>query len=160
MNKIFILFLCFFMAACATSPAVDRVVVEKSKNKMFLLKQGEVVKSYDVSLGQNPIGHKEQEGDMRTPEGEYEIYYKNNESKFYRSLAISYPNAADVARATARGVSPGGSIVIHGFPNNLGNFTGPFEPLNWTEGCIAVRNNEMDEMFRLIALNTPIEIRP
>ena len=160
MRKYSFLFLLVFVLCSCSSPPVDKVVVEKSDNKMYLMKRSKVIKSYDISLGGNPIGHKVQEGDLRTPEGEYALIHKNNNSKFYRSITISYPNEADIARAKARGVDPGGAIVIHGFPNELGNVTEPFEPLNWTEGCIAVRNHEMDEMFNLIALNTPIEIRP
>lgn len=169
-SKILLLFV-LFLSACSTSPSqqypkisetvqVDKVLVLKSQNKMHLLKRGRIVKSYDISLGGNPIGHKVQEGDLRTPEGRYYLIYKNNKSKFYRSITVSYPNERDIERAEQRGVSPGSGIVIHGFPNELGDVTGPFEPLNWTEGCIAVRNAEMDEFFEIIALNTPIEIRP
>lgn len=152
--------LILLLTACAAPPSVDRVLVEKSKNKMYLLDGERVLRTYNISLGANPVGHKVKEGDMRTPEGEYLLIYKNNKSKFYRSITVSYPNEEDIKRAMARGVNPGGDIVIHGFPNALGNVTGPFKPLNWTEGCIAVRNHEMDELFDLIALNTPIEIRP
>ncbi len=155
----FLLLLAFLLTSCA-SPPVDKVLVEKSENKMHLLKRGEIVKSYDISLGGNPVGHKVQEGDLRTPEGEYLLIHKNDNSKFYRSITVSYPNEKDVVRAKTRGVDPGHGIVIHGFPNELGDVTGPFKPLNWTEGCIAVRNSEMDELFELVALDTPIVIRP
>lgn len=148
------------LSACAAPKPVDKVLVTKSDNKMYLIKNDKILKSYDISLGANPVGHKMQEGDMRTPEGSYLLIHKNDKSKFYRSITISYPNEQDVAHAKALGVDPGGGIVIHGFPNELGNVTGPFEPLNWTEGCIAVRNNEMDELFALVALDTPIEIKP
>lgn len=154
-SHLFVLFLC----ACASPQKIDRVLVEKSKNKMYLLSRNDVVREYDIFLGKNPIGHKQREGDMRTPEGEYLLIHKNNNSKFYRSITVSYPDEDDIKDAMARGVNPGGDIVIHGFPNELGNITGPVQPLNWTEGCIAVRNHEMDELFELIELNTPIEIR-
>lgn len=88
------------------------------------------------------------------------IDYKNYNSKFYKSLNISYPNEFDILRAQSRGDDPGDDIVIHGMPNEVGNYTGPITPRNWTEGCIAVRNHEMDELFRLIDVDTPIEIRP
>lgn len=160
MFRISFLLIVFILSACSVAPVVDKVLVEKSKNKMYLLDGNKTIRTYNISLGGNPIGHKQQEGDMRTPEGEYLLIYKNNKSKFYRSITVSYPDEDDIKRAMARGVNPGGDIVIHGFPNELGNVTGPYEPLNWTEGCIAVRNHEMDELFNLIALNTPIEIRP
>jgi murein L,D-transpeptidase YafK len=160
MIRISFLFIILFLSACSAGPVVDKVLVEKSQNKMYLLDGRKVLREYNISLGKNPIGHKVKEGDLRTPEGEYLLIHKNNKSKFYRSITVSYPNEEDIKRAMARGVNPGGDIVIHGFPNELGNVTGPFEPLNWTEGCIAVRNHEMDELFALIPLNTPIEIRP
>jgi murein L,D-transpeptidase YafK len=138
------------------------VLVKKSTNKMYLIDDGEVLKEYKVSLGQNPIGDKIQRGDLRTPEGRYTLKYKNNQSKFYRSLYISYPNEQDIAEAALRGVDPGDDIVIHGLPNGVRDhdIKGELYPLNWTEGCIAVRNHEMDEIWRLVDVNTPIEIRP
>lgn len=161
-----ILFFVLFLSACSAVPPsspprlVDFVLVEKSQNKMFLMKDGKVIRSYDVAFGLNPKGHKQQEGDMRTPEGRYMIDYKNYNSKFYKSLNISYPNEFDVMRAKGRGVDPGDDIVIHGMPNEIGNYLGEIKPLNWTRGCIAVRNHEMDELFHLIQVDTPIEIRP
>ena len=142
------------------SPYADYVLVEKSKNKMYLVKNGKALRSYNISLGGNPRGHKQQEGDMRTPEGLYMLTYKNFDSKFYKSLMIDYPNEQDIARAQARGVPPGGEIVIHGMPNAKGNYLGPLNPVNWTQGCVAVRNHEMDEIFSLLSIPTPIEIRP
>jgi len=97
---------------------------------------------------------------MRTPEGRYMIDFKNYNSKFYKSLNISYPNEQDLARAAARGVSAGDDIVIHGMPNEIGNYTGEIKPRNWTQGCIALKNHEMDELFYFIEVDTPIEIRP
>lgn len=162
-----ILLFVLFLSACATPPQapvkhkrVDLVLVEKSTNKMYLMKQGDVVRAYDVAFGLNPIGHKQMQGDMRTPEGRYMIDYKNYNSKFYKSLNISYPNEFDVMRAKSRGVDPGDDIVIHGMPNEVGDYRGPIKPRNWTQGCIALRNNEMDELFHFIEVDTPIEIRP
>jgi murein L,D-transpeptidase YafK len=160
MHKLLPILFVLFLTSCTAGPAVDEVLVKKSENKMYLMKRGKVLKSYYISLGGNPTGHKVREGDLRTPEGRYRLIHKNDNSKFYRSITISYPNDRDKLMARKRGFNPGGDIVIHGFPNGLGNVTGAFEPQNWTEGCIAVRNHEMDEMFTLIALDTPIEIKP
>ena len=159
-SKILSVFICIILGACTASPRVDKVIVDKDQNKMYLYKRGEVLKSYDVALGQNPIGHKVQEGDHRTPEGRYNLTFKNINSKFYKSIRIDYPNEKDIVRAKKRGVSPGGDIVIHGMPNEVGNYLGPISPKNWTQGCIAVRNHEMDEIWRLVDIDTPIEIRP
>jgi murein L,D-transpeptidase YafK len=138
----------------------DRVLVDKSEHQLMLLRDDSVLKSYRVSFGANPAGHKQQEGDERTPEGAYRIDRRNAQSSFYRSLHISYPDPQDVARAQARGVSPGGDIMIHGIRNGLG-WAGKLQRLaNWTDGCIAVTNREMDELWGAIPDGTPIEIRP
>jgi murein L,D-transpeptidase YafK len=139
---------------------VDSVVVEKSRNKMYLMKNNSVVQEYDIALGKNPVGHKVKEGDYRTPEGRYMLTFKNDQSRFYKSIRIDYPNQNDKLVAWARDVSPGGDIVIHGMPNKLGNYRGDMKPRNWTQGCIAVRNHEMDEIWSLVESDTPIEIRP
>jgi murein L,D-transpeptidase YafK len=157
---VFTSLLLILLSACAAPPKADLVVVEKSKNKLHLIQKGQTLKSYDISLGKNPVGHKIMRGDMRTPEGRYLLDYKNENSKFYRSINISYPNEYDIARAHAFGMDPGDDIVIHGMPNHMGDVRGPIYPINWTEGCIAVRNHEMDEIWELVELNTPIEIRP
>ncbi len=165
LNRIIFILPLLFLTACGSTyqpPRADLVLVEKSRNKMYLIDNGEVLREYKISLGQNPIGDKVQRGDLRTPEGRYLIDYKNNQSRFYRSLNISYPNEFDVAEASARGVDPGDDIVIHGLPNGINDhdIKGEIYPLNWTEGCIAVRNKEMDEIWQLVELDTPIEIRP
>lgn len=149
------------LGACA-GPAVDKVVVKKSESKMFLLKKGEVVKAYDVAFGANPVGHKERRGDMRTPEGRYNLTYKNPYSRFYKSIRIDYPNSRDLALAQMRGLDPGSDIVIHGLPNGMRDedIIGELSPKNWTEGCIAVRNHEMDEIWHLVQVDTPITIYP
>lgn len=140
---------------------VDYVLVEKSKNKMTLFKEGEVVRQYHVSLGKNPVGHKTQEGDLRTPEGRYNLMFKNPDSKFYKSIMIDYPNERDRALASRRGVDPGGEIVIHGQPNtHFAPYEGVVNAFNWTDGCIAVTNPEMGEIWRLVDVDTPIEIKP
>lgn len=138
--------------------AVDLVKVDKSESQMYLLEGGIVIKSYHVAFGENPKGHKEQEGDERTPEGRYTLDYKKEDSSFYRAMHISYPNAQDIARAEKMGVSPGGFIMVHGQRNWLGLFAPITQQFNWTNGCIALTNDEMDEFMDLVAVGTPIEI--
>lgn len=149
------LLLLFFAIPCF---AVDLVLVDKSDRKMHLLYQGEIVKSYHIALGPNPKGHKRQEGDNRTPEGTYILDYKKEDSSFYRSMHINYPNAVDVANAEARGVSPGSLIMVHGQPNGLGWLAARTQLRDWTQGCIALSNPEMDEFMELVQIGTPIQI--
>lgn len=137
---------------------VDKIVVDKSARRMDLLSLGEVVRSYRIALGDNPQGHKRQEGDERTPEGIYTLDYKNENSIAHRSIHISYPNAADKAVAASRGVSPGGDIMIHGQMNGFGTLSSVMQQRDWTNGCIAVTNEEMDEIMEAVDLGTPIEI--
>jgi len=137
----------------------DKVIVHKSKRKMQLLKNGEVIRTYKIALGDNPIGHKQQEGDERTPEGNYILDWRNSKSSCYKSLHISYPNAADKARAKQLGVSPGGNIMIHGLHPSM-KWLGKFHHYkDWTNGCIAVNNTEIDEIWKIVNNGTPIEIR-
>ena len=137
----------------------DSVLVDKSDEKLFLLKDGSVIAEYSVSFGANPEGHKQQEGDERTPEGSYVLDHKKADSVFYKAIHISYPNEADKKSAAARGVDPGGAIMIHGQRNRLGWLSFIRQRFNWTDGCIAVTNAEMDEIWNSVAANTPIEIR-
>lgn len=138
----------------------DAVLVSKAERKMQLLQNGRVLKTYRIALGQNPVGHKTQEGDERTPEGFYKLDFRNPRSIAHRALHISYPNAADKAQALARGVSPGGAVMIHGLPNKF-RWIGPMHRLmDWTDGCIGVTNAEMDEIWRAVPVGTLIEIRP
>ncbi|WP_461535014.1 L,D-transpeptidase family protein [Spongorhabdus nitratireducens] len=137
---------------------VDQVRVDKSERKMYLVQQGETVKSYDIALGASPRGHKQQEGDERTPEGIYTLDYKKEDSSFYRSMHISYPNSRDKARAKSKGVSPGGFIMVHGQRNGLGALDFIFQRFDWTDGCIALTNDEMDEFMQLVQVGTPILI--
>jgi len=132
----------------------------KSDRRLQLLFEGRVVRAYRIALGARPEGHKEREGDERTPEGRYTIDARNPASDFFLSLHVSYPNAEDRARARARGVSPGGDIMIHGLPNHWG-WIGPLHRLfDWTDGCMAVTNGEMQEIWDSVPVGTPIEIRP
>ena len=139
---------------------VDYVLVNKSEQKMYLLSEGERVKEYHVVFGGNPQGHKQQEGDQRTPEGKYILDYKKPDSAFHKAIHISYPNEADKARATEKGVNPGGFIMIHGQKNGLGWLSWLSQSFNWTDGCIAVTNEEMDEIWNLVKVGTLIEIQP
>ncbi|WP_394133200.1 murein L,D-transpeptidase family protein [Shewanella maritima] len=139
---------------------VDLVIVNKSASEMKVLKQGKVIKTYRIAMGDAPQGHKLTEGDQRTPQGRYILDYKKSDSAFYRSIHISYPNDEDKLRAKALGISPGGFIMIHG--ENPNSKLSPIEQqkYNWTNGCIAVTNKEMDELWQMIEPGTPIEIWP
>ncbi len=146
--------------SAAPLPRADLVRVDKSERRLELLRGGEVIKHYSVSLGANPQGHKQQEGDERTPEGRYVLDWRNARSQFYRAIHISYPNAQDRRAARARGVSPGGNILIHGLPNGFDWAAGFLGLVDWTDGCIAVNNSEMDEIWQAVPDGTPIEIQP
>jgi len=137
----------------------DRVVVYKGERKMELLSNGQVLRTYRIALGRQPIGHKSQEGDGKTPEGTYNIDYRNLGSQFHLSLHISYPNAADTTQAKARGVSAGGMVMIHGLRNGVGVIGRLHRLADWTNGCIAVTNREIEEIVRVVPDKTPIEIK-
>ena len=137
---------------------VDLVKVDKSQSKMMLLSQGEVVREYQVVFGASPQGHKQQEGDEKTPEGIYTLDYKKEDSSFYRSMHVNYPNDQDKQQADARGVSPGGFIMIHGQRNYMGWLAPIMQNFNWTDGCIAITNDEMDDFMNLVDVGTKIEI--
>jgi murein L,D-transpeptidase YafK len=139
---------------------VDLVVVNKSQSRLSIIRDGKTIKSYLIAMGDAPNGHKLKEGDQRTPQGRYFLDYKKSDSAFYKSIHISYPNEEDKLRADALGISPGGMIMIHG--ENPRSTLSPEEAqkYNWTNGCIAVTNKEMDELWRMIEPGTPIEIWP
>lgn len=152
----------FFVRPGAAAPGIqaDYILVEKAARRLTLMHKGEVIRTYRIVLGGNPIGDKASQGDDRTPEGRYVIDRKNPKSQFYLSLGISYPDASDRAEAKRRGVKPGGDIMIHGTPDYI-------EPLytvgvfpDWTRGCIALPNKEMEEVFKLVSIGTAIEIKP
>jgi murein L,D-transpeptidase YafK len=136
------------------------ILVEKAERRLTLHRDGKVIRTYEVALGGNPVGTKERQGDSRTPEGRYTIDFKNDASRFHLSLRISYPDDADRARAAAAGVSPGGDIFVHGLPNGLGGLGATHRARDWTDGCIAVTNAEIEEIWSLVGIGTPIEIRP
>jgi murein L,D-transpeptidase YafK len=135
-------------------------VVRKSDRRLVLYAGGQAVASYRIALGADPTGHKTYRGDSRTPEGVYTLDYRNEDSQFYRSIHISYPNDADLAAAVAADVPPGGNVMIHGLPNGRG-WIGPIYNLrDWTDGCIAVTNSDIEEIWSAVPDGTPIEIQP
>ena len=138
----------------------DSIVVEKSHHRLSLYHQGTLLRSYLVALGQQPVGDKVRVGDNRTPEGLFHIAARNSESLYHRSLKISYPDAAHRARARSLGVSPGGDIMIHGLPARQAWVGAAHRDFDWTEGCIAVTNNEIDEIWSVVPVGTPILIKP
>lgn len=153
-----LLLICLPITSFATK--IDLVLVEKSKSRMYLKSGDKVIKEYRVAFGANPKGHKQQEGDERTPEGRYLLDYKKANSAYYKAIHISYPNKKDKQYARKMGVNPGGAIMIHGQKNGWGwlGFISRF--FNWTNGCIAVTNPEMEEIWNLLETGTVIEIRP
>lgn len=149
-----------YSAPSADFAPVDRVVVRKSARVMELYRRGKLVRTYKVALGLRPSGHKEQEGDFRTPEGRYTLERRNPNSDYFLSIQISYPNAVDMAQAKKLGVSPGSAIMIHGLPNNPSKSMTYYTRMDWTDGCIAVSNSDMVEIWLMTAPGTPIEILP
>jgi murein L,D-transpeptidase YafK len=143
-----------------SAPRVDRVIVLKQERTLQLISGGKVLKTYKVALGGNPIGSKVQQGDHRTPEGIYVLDHRNVHSQYYKSIHISYPNAADRANAAKLHVAPGGDIFLHGLPNGYGWVGSKHRLKDWTDGCVAVTDKEIDEIWKLVADGTPIEIRP
>ncbi len=137
----------------------DSVLVLKSGRELVLLAQGRPLATYRVALGGNPAGHKRQEGDERTPEGSYVIDYRNDKSAFHLALHVSYPKVSDRAQATARGVSPGGLIMIHGSGKTMRVLGRWHRFFDWTDGCIAVTDEEIEQIWRAVPDGTPIEIR-
>ena len=140
-------------AMASAAKQADQILVDKSERKMQLLRGGKVIRSYRVRLGDAPVGHKFQQGDERTPEGNYRISGRNPNSRFHLSLRVSYPSDADRRQARARGVDPGGDIMIHG-----GN--SPLWAYDWTDGCIAVTNSEIEEIWSLVSTGIRVRIVP
>jgi len=138
---------------------VTRVVVYKREHKMILMSGLKEIKTYKVALG-NPTGAKQRQGDHRTPEGIYTLDSRNDHSMFYKAFHVSYPNSRDKTNAKRMGVNPGGDIMVHGLPKQYA-WVGKGHLLHdWTDGCIAVTNEEMDELWKLVPIGTPIDIRP
>jgi murein L,D-transpeptidase YafK len=138
----------------------QRVLVLKAQHKLLLLNGDGVIKTYTVAIGRGGLAPKQQQGDHRTPEGLYEIDRRKKDSRFHRALHISYPSEADRERARRLGVNPGGDIMIHGMMNGLGWLGSMHRLIDWTDGCIAVTDAEIEEIWSVVADGTPVEIRP
>ena len=162
--------LAFVIALFIASPAIpsandppiaDAVLVKKSERKLYLIKDGEPFREYEIALGYHPVGHKKKEGDGKTPEGTYLLDWRKPNSRFYRSIHISYPNETDLESANGNGDRPGGMIMLHGYPEPKvfasGNYK--FRGRDWTDGCIAVNNDAMEEIWRVVKDGTPIVIQ-
>jgi len=144
-----------------TSPLrADQVIVFKKDRTLSLMSKGKVLRTYKIALGGSPVGPKQKQGDHKTPEGKYVLDRRNPNSQFYKSIHVSYPNTDDRQRAQKLHVAPGGDIMIHGLPNGYGWVGAEHRLRDWTDGCIAVTNSEMDEIWTLVPDGTPIEIRP
>lgn len=149
------------IAIAQTGPIrADRVVVLKKEHTLQLLRQGKVIKSYKVALGGDPVGAKTRQGDHKTPEGVYVLDSRNAHSQFHKSIHISYPNAKDRAAARQNHVSPGGDVFVHGLPNGYKWIGARHRLKDWTDGCVAVTDDEIDEIWNAVADGTLIEIRP
>ena len=145
----------------AALPVADEVIVHKSQRRLYLMRQGEVLRSYRVALGLVPDGPKERAGDFRTPEGRYLLTRRNPRSDYFLSIQVSYPNEQDVQRAKRNHLGdPGGSIMLHGLPNTLHHSPDYYAQADWTDGCIAMSDADMVELWLLTRDNTPIEILP
>lgn len=156
-------FICYYLNPEEALPQnihIDKLIVLKSERLLQAYSKGDLIKSYKISLGGNPIGHKVCENDNKTPEGIYFITDKNANSDYYKNLHISYPNKSDKQNAAKLGLQPGGGIKIHGLKNNLGFFGKIHRWYDWTEGCIALTNNEIDELFTAVKIGTEINIKP
>ena len=147
-------------ASSAALPKADKVLVLKNKRVMNLLSKGKVLRTYRIALGQKPVGKKICVGDKRTPEGKYIVDCRKADSKYYLALHISYPNEGEIKKAEQLGMLPGGDIMIHGLPDGYDDVAQFHRITDWTDGCIAVTNREMEEIWMLVPDGTPVEIRP
>ena len=147
-------------ADAADFPVADKVVVQKGIRKLHLLRNNEIFRSFDIALGLAPEGDKQEEGDFKTPEGEYYLDMRNPDSDYFLSIRISYPDRQDIEEAQSRGVSAGGQIMIHGQPNVPTYSEAYYKLEDWTNGCIAVSNSDMIDIWLMTPNNVPIEIQP
>ncbi len=152
----------FFSSSLSASefPVADKVVIEKEKRKLHLMIGGNTFRTFDIALGSAPIGDKEREGDFKTPEGTYELDMRNPNSDYFLSIHVSYPNTADRREARQKGVDPGGQIMIHGQPNTPTYSAGYYKSADWTNGCIAVSNSDMIDIWLMTPNSVAIEILP
>ncbi len=147
-------------AVLSAALQADQIVIRKAKRELILFSKKKEMRRYRIALGPNAVGHKVKQGDGRTPEGSYIISGRNERSAYHRSLRISYPNEQDRARARKLGVNPGGDIMIHGLPNGQGWIGAAHRAADWTAGCIAVTDEEIEEIWRLVPNGTPVRIEP
>jgi len=148
------------IASPSDVPVADSIVVEKGVRKLSLFYKGVPVRTYGVALGRNPNGDKVSKGDGRTPEGVFRIESRNSNSKYHLALRISYPDVVHQMRSEALGMTAGGDIMIHGLPKGYEQAGAAHRDNNWTEGCVAVTNEEIEEIWKLVKDGTPIEIKP
>jgi len=141
-------------------PMADRVVIEKATRQLHLLQKGKIFRTFEIALGIAPVGDKKQEGDFKTPEGNYLLDARNPNSEFFLSIHVSYPNIVDRREAASEGIDPGGAIMIHGQPNEPTRSEAYYRTQDWTNGCIAVSNSDMIDIWLMTGANTPIEIKP
>ena len=155
-----VLLLILQTAYAENTQKADAVLVIKSEKRLYLMNGGKSFASFPVTFGREPKGHKQERGDERTPEGNYVLDSKNTNSQFYKSIHVSYPSAQDRASAQRRGVDPGGDIMVHGQPNGWEWATPVVQLFSWTDGCIALSNPNLDQVWAAVDPGTPIEIRP
>lgn len=148
------------LSSPVSMPIADEVIVRKSQRRLYLMRDGKVLRSYRISLGLEPQGPKERAGDFRTPEGHYFLTRRNPRSDYFLSILVSYPDPQDRARAERRHIDPGGEIMLHGLPNILRHKPAFYEHSDWTDGCIALSDSDMVEVWLMTRENTPIEILP
>jgi murein L,D-transpeptidase YafK len=163
MKSLIVVLMLLFLPGLAQAgdfPLADLVVVEKGERKLHLMQNGRIFKTFRVALGIMPVGDKLKEGDFKTPEGRYLLDLKNPDSDYFLSIRISYPDVQDRREAEAEGVDPGGAIMIHGQPNVPTRSEAYYRTQDWTNGCIAVSNSDMIDIWLMTGENTPIEIRP
>ena len=162
--RLFLLALIVLLAPGLTQasefPVADRVVIEKGARLLHLMHNGEAFRTFKIALGIRPVGDKKSEGDFKTPEGKYTLDHRNPNSEFFLSIHVSYPDSVDRREAAKRGVEPGGAIMIHGQPNEPSRSETYYRTRDWTNGCIAVTNSDMIDIWLMTGENTPIEIRP
>ena len=141
-------------------PIADEVIIDKSDRELYLMSDGEIFRTFKIALGIRPDGDKKKEGDFKTPEGRYRLDVRNPNSDYFLSIHVSYPDAMDRREASQNGLDPGGSIMIHGQPNLPSRSETYYQTQDWTNGCIAVSNSDMIDIWLMTGENTPIEIRP
>ena len=159
-TQFLILFLLHSVANASDFPVAEKIVIDKTERKLHLMKDGEAFRTFEIALGIRPTGDKESEGDFRTPEGNYLLDTRNPNSDFFLSIHISYPSRQDTQQARAKGLPPGGAIMIHGQPNSPTRSEAYYRTQDWTNGCIAVSNSDMIDIWLMTPDNTPIEILP